>query len=120
MYLVNQMRPDISFAFSLLARHNSQPTIRHWNGLQRIFRFLHGTIDMGLYFPKDVTNVLTGFADAGYLSDPDDTKSQTSYVFLQGTTAVSWKSLKQTLTMTSSHHAEIIALYEACRECTWL
>lgn len=32
----------------------------------------------------------------------------------------SWKSSKQTLTTTSSNHSEIIALYEACRECVWL
>lgn len=32
----------------------------------------------------------------------------------------SWKSTKQTLTTTSSNHAKVIALYEACRECIWL
>jgi hypothetical protein len=40
--------------------------------------------------------------------------------FLQGSTAISWKSSKQTLTTTSSNHVEVIALYEACRECVWL
>jgi ribonuclease HI len=65
-------------------------------------------------------DLLTGYADAGYLSDPDDSKSQTGYVFLQGTTTISWKSSKQTLTTTSSNHAEVIALYEACRKCVQL
>jgi hypothetical protein len=120
MYLANQTRPDISFAVSLLARHSAQLTIRHWNGIKRIFRYLQGTVDKGLYFPKVRRNEPIGFADAGYLSDPDDTKSQTGYIFLQGTTAISWKSSKQTLTTTSSNHAEVIALYEACRECVWL
>jgi len=41
-------------------------------------------------------------------------------VFTYGGTAISWKSTKQTLTSTSSNHAELIALYEAGRECVWL
>ena len=120
MFLANQTRPDISFAVNLLARHSAQPTIRHWNGIKRIMRYLQGTIDMGLYFPNNTDKTLVGYADAGYLSDPDDAKSQTGYVFLHGSTAISWKSTKQTLTCTSSNHAEIIALYEASRECIWL
>lgn len=75
---------------------------------------------MGLYFPKKATSEVTGYADAGYLSDSDDSKSQTGYVFFYGPTTISWKSTKQTLTTTSSNHSEVIALYEACRECMWL
>ena len=75
---------------------------------------------MGLYYPNDTDKTLVGYADAGYLSDSDDAKSQNGYVFLTGSTAISWKSSKQTLTATSSNHAEIIALYEASRECVWL
>jgi hypothetical protein len=41
-------------------------------------------------------------------------------VFLYGGTAISWKSAKQTLIATSTNHSEIIALYEASRECGWL
>ncbi len=120
LYLANNTRPDISFAVSLLARHSAYPTIRHWNGIKRVFRYLQGTIDMGLFFPDDNPDELTGYADAGYLSDPQDAKSQTGYVFLQGRTAISWRSTKQTMTTTSSNHSEIIALYETCREAIWL
>jgi hypothetical protein len=65
-------------------------------------------------------DVLMGFADAGYLSDPHKGRSQTGYVFTMGSTAISWRSTKQTLVATSSNHAEIIALHEAVRECIWL
>ena len=33
---------------------------------------------------------------------------------------ISWRSVKQTITTTSSTHAEILALHEASRECVWL
>jgi hypothetical protein len=41
-------------------------------------------------------------------------------VFTYGGTAISWRSTKQTLTVTSSNHVKLIALYDAGRECVWL
>ena len=120
MYLANCTRPDISFAVNLLARFSSSPTRRHWNGIKHVFRYLQGTIDLGLFYPKDSKGQMIGFADAGYLSDPHKARSQTGYVFTIGGTAISWRSQKQTLVATSSNHAEIIALHEASRECVWL
>ena len=40
--------------------------------------------------------------------------------FTIGSTAVSWRSQKQTLVATSSNHSEIIVLHETSRECVWL
>ncbi|KAD2803914.1 hypothetical protein E3N88_37291 [Mikania micrantha] len=120
MYLTNCTRPDISFAVNLQARFSSAPTKRHWNGIKHIFRYLRGTIDLGLFYPNNSKEGLVGYADAGYLSDPHKAKSQTGYVFINGGTAISWRSQKQTLVATSSNHAEVIALHEASRECVWL
>jgi len=63
---------------------------------------------------------LVGFADAGYLSDPHYARSQTGYVFTHGGTAISWRSMKQTMAATSSNHAEILAMHEASRESVWM
>jgi len=63
---------------------------------------------------------MIGYADAGYLSDPHNARSQSDFVFLHGGTAISWKSSKQTLVATSTNHSEIISLFEASRECVWL
>ncbi|CAM8877350.1 unnamed protein product [Rhodiola kirilowii] len=120
MYLANCTRPDISFAVNLLARFSSAPTKRYWNGVKHIFRYLQGTIDLGLFYPNNTKPILIGYADAGYLSDPHKDKSQTRYVFTCGGTAISWRSQKQTLGATPSNHAEVIALHEASRECVWL
>ncbi|KAL0433661.1 UNVERIFIED_CONTAM: Retrovirus-related Pol polyprotein from transposon TNT 1-94, partial [Sesamum latifolium] len=123
MYLPNNTRLDIAFSVNLLARYSSTPTKRHWNSVKHILHYLRGTSDMGLYFEwhEDVkaTN-LVGYSDAGYLSDPHKAISQSGYIFMYGGTAISWRSTKQTLVATSSNHAELIALYEAGRECVWL
>lgn len=80
---------DISFAVNLLARYSSSPTRRHWNGVKHIFRSLQGTIDMRLYYSKSLNCDLVGYADAGYLSDPHNARSQTGYVFTCGGTTIS-------------------------------
>jgi hypothetical protein len=41
-------------------------------------------------------------------------------MFLHRGTVISWKSVKLTLIAISTNHSEIIALYEALRECVWL
>ncbi|GJS65521.1 hypothetical protein Tco_0680085 [Tanacetum coccineum] len=70
-----------------------------------------------LFYPNDSKEGLVGYADAGYLLDPHKARSQTGYVFLNGGTAISCRSQKQTLVATSLNHAEVIALHEASREC---
>ncbi|KAD5507805.1 hypothetical protein E3N88_15508 [Mikania micrantha] len=120
MYLANNTRPDIAFAVHVLTRYSSNPTHRHWTGIKHIFRYLCRTRDLGLFYQKNEKYQLVGYADAGYLSDPHKARSQTGYVFTYGGTAISWRSTKQTLTATSSNHAELITLYDAGRECVWL
>ncbi|KAG8498040.1 hypothetical protein CXB51_007192 [Gossypium anomalum] len=120
MYLASHTRPDISFSVNLLARFSSCPTWRHWTGVRQIFRYLQGTKNMGLFFPNKSKTELIGFADAGFMPDPHNGKSQTGYVFTYRVTAISWRSMKQTIAATSSNHAEILAIHEASRECVWL
>jgi hypothetical protein len=50
MYLANNTRPDIAFAVNCIIKHCKAPTMRHWNGIKNILRYLVGTIDLGLYF----------------------------------------------------------------------
>jgi hypothetical protein len=119
MYLANNTRLDIAFIVNLLVRYNAAPTMRHWNGVKDVLRYLQDTPDLDLFYPKNQDLSLIGYADDGYLSDPHNGKSQTGFVFLYEGTAISWRSYKQTLIGTPTNHFEIIALYEAARECAW-
>ena len=94
MYLANCTRPDIAFSVNLLARYSSAPTLRHWNGVKNLLRYLHGTSDIGLFYSKVPKLELLGYTDAGYLSDPHKARSQSGYVFTCGDTTVSWISVK--------------------------
>ena len=120
MYLANKTRPNITFVVNLLARFSSSPIHRHWNGIKHVFRYLRGTIDMGLFYSNDSKSLLVGYADVGKLSNLHKGRFQTGYLFTCGGIAISWHSTKQTLPAASSNHTEIIAMYEASQECVWL
>ena len=77
-------------------------------------------MDIGLFYSNESKSELIGYADAGYLSDPHKARSKTGYLFTCRDTAISWRSMKQTLVATSSNHAEIIAIHEASQECVRL
>ncbi|GJS15519.1 retrotransposon protein, putative, ty1-copia subclass [Tanacetum coccineum] len=63
---------------------------------------------------------VTCYTDAGYLTDADNSKSQTGYVFILNEGAVEWKSAKQIITTTSSTEAEYMAASEATKEFVWI
>ncbi|GKC67343.1 retrotransposon protein, putative, ty1-copia subclass [Tanacetum coccineum] len=60
------------------------------------------------------------YTDAGYLTDADNLKSQTGYVFILNGGAVDWKSTKQSIFATSSTDAEYIAAFDASKEVVWI
>jgi hypothetical protein len=89
MYLANNTRPDIIFAVNLLVRYSATPTMHHWNRVKNVLRYLQGTPDMGLFYPKNQDLSLIGYVDARYLSDPHNVKYQTGFVFLHRGTTIS-------------------------------
>ncbi|GJR22919.1 retrovirus-related pol polyprotein from transposon TNT 1-94 [Tanacetum coccineum] len=74
MYLTSS-RPNIVHATSLCARYQAQPTEKHLKEVKRIFRYLWGTVNMGLWYMKDSCFELTGFSDADYAGCRDSFKS---------------------------------------------
>nr|GEV33882.1 hypothetical protein [Tanacetum cinerariifolium] len=60
------------------------------------------------------------YTDAGYLTDADDLKSQTGYVFILNGGAINWKSAKQSIFATSSAEAEYITVFDASKEAVWV
>ncbi|GJY22342.1 retrovirus-related pol polyprotein from transposon TNT 1-94 [Tanacetum coccineum] len=65
MYLTSS-RPDLIYAVCLCARYQAKPTEKHLNAVKRIFQYLKGTINMGLWYSKDTDMSLTAYADADH------------------------------------------------------
>ncbi|GJY46587.1 retrovirus-related pol polyprotein from transposon TNT 1-94 [Tanacetum coccineum] len=52
MYLTAS-RPDLTFVVCMCARYQAKPTEKHLHAVKRIFKYLRGTVNQGLWYPKD-------------------------------------------------------------------
>ncbi|GJV43591.1 hypothetical protein Tco_1428127 [Tanacetum coccineum] len=91
MYVVRCTHPDVAFAQNITSQFQQNPEL-----------------------------IVSCYTDAGYLTDADDLKSQTGYVFVLNEGAVDWKSTKKSIFATSSAKAEYIAASEASKEAVWV
>nr|GEW63396.1 retrovirus-related Pol polyprotein from transposon TNT 1-94 [Tanacetum cinerariifolium] len=68
-------RPDLQFAICMYARYQARPTEKHVYAVKRIFRYLRGTVNRGLWYPKDSSVALTAFADEDHAGCQDTRRS---------------------------------------------
>ena len=119
MYLTAS-RPDILFAVCMCARYQAKPTKKHLEAVKRVFRYLQGTINMGLWYPKDTGMSLTAYADADHAGCQDTRRSTSGGAQFLGDKLVSWSSKKQMSTSISSTEAEYIAMSSCCAQILWM
>nr|GEY32670.1 hypothetical protein [Tanacetum cinerariifolium] len=74
MYLTAS-RLDLVFAVCMCARYQAKPTKKHLEALKQVFRYLKGTINWGLWYPKDTAMALTAYADADHVGCQDTRRS---------------------------------------------
>nr|GFC07804.1 hypothetical protein [Tanacetum cinerariifolium] len=94
----------------------------HWTIVKNILKYLMNTKDMFLVYGGDLKQELrvSCYTDAVYLTDADDLKSQTGYVFVLNGGVFDWKSAKQSIFATSSVEPEYIATFDAFNEAVWV
>lgn len=119
MYAMISTRPDIAYAVGKLSRYTSNPSSHHWQAINRVFKYLKGTMDYGLTY-SGYPSVLEGYSDASWINNLEDHSSTSGWVFLLGGGAISWASKKQTCITSSTMESEFIALAAAGKEAEWL
>nr|GEU57910.1 hypothetical protein [Tanacetum cinerariifolium] len=70
MYLTVS-RPDLVFAVYMCARYQASPTKKHRKALKRVFWYLRGTINWGLWYLKDTAMKVTAYVDADHAGYQD-------------------------------------------------
>nr|GEW74021.1 hypothetical protein [Tanacetum cinerariifolium] len=119
MYLTSS-RLDIVQAVCFCARYQSRLTENYIKEVKRIFRYLRGTVHMGLWYPKDYSFELTAFSDADHAGCIDSCKSTSRGIQFLGDKLVSWMSKKQNCTAMSLAEAEYVALSASCAQVMWM
>jgi hypothetical protein len=125
-YLQGHSRPDISFAVSQISRYTFGPKRSHELALERIGRYLKGTIEKGLILKPDLTESefkIDVYVDAAFASgwgtelgsNPDSVKSRTGFIIEVMGCSVIWSSKLQPCIATSTMESEYTALSMALR-----
>ncbi|GKA47961.1 retrovirus-related pol polyprotein from transposon TNT 1-94 [Tanacetum coccineum] len=97
-------------------RSPAKLTEKHLKEVKRIFRYLRGTVNMGLWYTKDSSFELTGFLDADYAGCKDTFKSTSSGAQFLGEKLVRWSSKKQDCKAMSTAEAEYVSLSACCAQ----
>ncbi|GJV56038.1 hypothetical protein Tco_1457043 [Tanacetum coccineum] len=120
---LENFKPKLTLVFSYgyaPSRYQAKPTKKHFEAIKRVFRYLKGTINMGLWYPKDNAMSLTAYADADHAGCQDTRRSTSGSAQFLGDRLVSWSSKKQRSTAISTTEAEYIAMSGCCAQILWM
>ncbi|GJY33858.1 hypothetical protein Tco_0418327 [Tanacetum coccineum] len=93
MYVMTYTRPDVSFALSMVSRHQQNLGEGHWIAVNNILKYLRNTKDRFLVYGGEEELRVT---------------------------AVTWKSSKQHTVVDSTCESDYIATCEASKEAIWM
>ncbi|GJW20226.1 putative ribonuclease H-like domain-containing protein [Tanacetum coccineum] len=86
-----------------------QPKVSHLNAVKRIFRYLKGRPNLGLWYPKDSPFILEAFSDSDYAGASLDKKSTIGGCQFLSSRLISWQCKKQIVVANSTTEAKHIA-----------
>lgn len=113
-------RPDIMYSVCLCARFQAKPKESHLQAVKRIFKYLSGTINLGLFYPICNHFELMGYSDADYAGCQIDRKSTSGACTFLGHSLVTWHSKKQISVVLSTTEGEYLAAGSCCSQILWL
>ena len=83
-------------------------------------RYLLGTINLGLWYPKNSTYNLVGYSDSDFAGCKTDRKSTSGTCHFIGSTLVPWHRNKQNSVALSTAKAEYISSGSCCAQILWM
>nr|GEU29800.1 copia protein [Tanacetum cinerariifolium] len=102
------------------ARYQANPNEHHVSAVKRIFCCLIGTINLGLWYPKDSVFDLTAYSDADHAGCHLDRKSTSGSVQFLGDKLVCWSSKKHNCVSISRAESEYVAVSSCCTQVLWM
>eukprot|EP00253_Pinus_taeda_P007182 PITA_07182 len=82
-------QPNIMHAVGIVRRFQENPKESHLQAVKRIFKYLQGTQNYGLWYPRNTDLTLHAYTDADWARSMDDRKSTSGGAFFMGSRLVS-------------------------------
>lgn len=134
MFAMMLTRPDIAYEVGQVSKFLENPGRTHWKAVQRIIKYLIGTVDQKIMYGSFGSvvrgkrmdpgmfrkNILSGYSDSDHAANVDTRKSVGGYIMLLNGGPITWCSRSQTTVATSTVEAEYVAAFEASKEIVWL
>ena len=86
--MTNCSHLDITYDVGRLSRYTHSPSVEHWDTISILLIYLKGTFDFGLSY-CGYPIVLEGYCDANWISDTNEVKPISGYVFTLAGGAIS-------------------------------
>ncbi|GJS65595.1 putative ribonuclease H-like domain-containing protein [Tanacetum coccineum] len=96
------------------------PKTSNLNVVKRIFKYLKGKPNLGLWYPRESSFSLEAYSDSDYAGANLDRKSITGGCQFLGSRLISWQCKKQTIVATSTTEAEYVAAASCCGQVLWI
>nr|GEX74039.1 putative reverse transcriptase, RNA-dependent DNA polymerase [Tanacetum cinerariifolium] len=101
-------------------RFQVTPKTSHLHVVKRIFRYLKGQPELGLWYPRDSPFDLEAFSDSDYAGASLDRKSTTGGCQFLAKRLISWQCKKKTIVANSTTKAEYVVATNCCRHVLWI
>ena len=88
-------RPDVMQAVGQVERFQATPKEAHVLEVKKIFKYLEGKIEFGIWYPKGNELTLVTYIDVDWAGNIDDIKSTSGVALYLGDCLVSWSNKKQ-------------------------
>jgi hypothetical protein len=117
---ITTSRLDIMHVVGMVGRYQAVPKQSHLLAVKRIFRYLKGTMNYGLWYPRNHNFQLSFYSDVDWANCVDERKSTSGGAYFLGDSLVAWLSKKQGSISLLTIEVEYITTATCCTQVLWM
>jgi hypothetical protein len=120
MLYITTSRLDIMHVVGMVGRYQCAPKQTHLIAVKRIFKYLKGRMNYGLWYPRNHNFQLSVYSDVDWANCVDERKSTSGGSFFLGDSLVALLRKKQGSFSLSTTKFEYIAASTCCTQVLWM
>eukprot|EP00253_Pinus_taeda_P009962 PITA_09962 len=119
LYLIGT-QPGIMHVVAIVGMFQTNPKETHLQAVKIIFKYLQGTQNYGLWYPRGTDLTLHAYTNVDWAGSVDDRKSTSGSALFMGPRLVSWFSKKQSSIALSTAEEKYVVVASYCTQLLWM